>query len=89
MFVDDIVRDGAHACDYLLTVDMEMTVSGYRTSRAAHASRRRPICPIWAPCAARAGSTGPRSCSCRREGEKTHDLVDVAPRSILRKQKVY
>ena len=24
MFVDDIVKNGGHACDYLLTVDMEM-----------------------------------------------------------------
>ena len=24
MFVDEIAKHGAHACDYLLTVDMEM-----------------------------------------------------------------
>jgi glutamine synthetase len=31
MFVEDIVSHGAHACDYLLTVDMEMDpVPGYR-----------------------------------------------------------
>src|SRR5712692_7925150 len=31
MFVEEISRDGAHACDYLLTVDMEMDpVPGYR-----------------------------------------------------------
>src|SRR5256885_16093230 len=30
MFVDGVVKDGAHACDYLLTVDMEMErVPGY------------------------------------------------------------
>src|SRR5690349_17383538 len=31
MFAEDIVKGGAHACDYLLTVDMEMDpVPGYR-----------------------------------------------------------
>src|SRR3954467_2540395 len=31
MFVEDVCRDGAHACNYLLTVDMEMDpVPGYR-----------------------------------------------------------
>src|SRR5437773_6853402 len=31
MFVADVVDEGAHACDYLLTVDMEMEpVPGYR-----------------------------------------------------------
>ena len=31
MFVDEIAKGGAHACDYLLTVDMEMNpVPGYR-----------------------------------------------------------
>ena len=31
MFVENVVDDGAHACDYLLTVDMEMDpVPGYK-----------------------------------------------------------
>src|SRR3954471_22595456 len=31
MFLDEVLRAGAHACDYLLTVDMEMEpVPGYR-----------------------------------------------------------
>src|SRR4051812_48665911 len=31
MFLDDVLKDGGHACDYLLTVDMEMEpVPGYR-----------------------------------------------------------
>ena len=31
MFVSEIAKSGAHACDYLLTVDMEMEpVPGYR-----------------------------------------------------------
>src|SRR5438128_12387630 len=30
-FLESVAGDGAHACDYLLTVDMEMTpVAGYR-----------------------------------------------------------
>jgi glutamine synthetase len=30
MFVDEVVKSGGHACDYLLTVDMEMEpVPGY------------------------------------------------------------
>src|SRR5712675_1229323 len=42
MFVDEVLKHGGHACDYLLTVDVK--------------------------------------------SEKTHDYVDVAPRSILRRQ---
>src|SRR3954466_9652748 len=31
MFLDDVVQEGAHGCDYLLTTDMEMEpVPGYR-----------------------------------------------------------
>src|SRR5689334_9833927 len=31
MFLEEVVKSGAHACDYLLTVDMEMDpVPGYR-----------------------------------------------------------
>ena len=31
MFLDEVMKHGGHACDYLLTVDMEMNpVPGYR-----------------------------------------------------------
>jgi glutamine synthetase len=39
MFVDDIVGEGGHACDYLLTTDMEMTPVPAR-SRSEHFAHR-------------------------------------------------
>src|SRR5205814_7949906 len=40
MFVEEICSHGAHACDYLLTVDMEMApVPGYRFAKDRKSTR--------------------------------------------------
>ena len=76
MFVDEVAEDGGHACDYLLTVDMEMEpVPGLQVRQLGARLRRRPPGrPTWPRCASRAGSTRPRSCSATCKSEKTHDL---------------
>jgi len=81
MFVEEVVKHGAHACDYLLTVDMEMEpVPGYRFANWELGYGDFHLVPDMA--------------TLRRASwlEKTAlvicdvDKVAVAPRSILRKQ---
>ena len=87
MFVDDIVSNGGHACDYLLTVDMEMEpVPGYRFANWQLGYGDFHMVPDLATL--RIASWLERSAFvlCDVKSEKTHDFVAVAPRSILRKQ---
>ena len=88
MFVDEIADGGGHACDYLLTVDMEMEpVPGLQASpTGSSATATCTWCRTWRRCASPPGSTRPRSSLCDVKSEKTHDYVAVAPRSILRRQ---
>ena len=85
-FLETIDR-GSHACDYLLTVDMEMEpVDGYRYANwergygdfhlVADLSTLRRC--GWAP--------GSAIVLCDVRDDATHDLVAVAPRTILREQ---
>ena len=87
MFVNDIVEDGAHACDYLLTTDMEMEpVPGYRFANWELGYGDVHLVPDFRTL--RVASWLDRSAFvlCDLKSEKTHDYVSVAPRSILRRQ---
>ena len=87
MFVAEIVKGGAHACDYLLTVDMEMEpVPGYRFANWELGYGDFRLVPDLATL--RPASWLERSALvlCDVQDEKTHELVSVAPRSILRRQ---
>ena len=83
----DIVEDGAHACDYLLTVDMEMEPVPGLPLRELGAGLRRlpPRARPRARCASRAGSTRRALVLCDVHDEKTHELrrrraaLDPAP----------
>ena len=86
-FVDEILKHGMHACDYLLACDMDMDpVPGYAfTSWAKGYGDFRPIPDFetlrvasWLP------KTALVLCDVYREHE--HELVPVAPRSMLRHQ---
>jgi glutamine synthetase len=71
-FVEDIAAHGAHACDYLLTVDMEMDpVPGYKFANWELGYGDFHLVPL---------------VLCDIKDEKSHELVSVAPRSILRRQ---
>jgi glutamine synthetase len=87
MFVEEIARHGGHACDYLLTVDMEMEpVPGYRFANWELGYGDFHLVPDLATL--RVASWLPKTALviCDVKSEKTHDYVAVAPRSILRRQ---
>ena len=81
MFVEEVVKHGAHACDYLLTVDMEMEpVPGYRFANWELGYGDFHLVPDMA--------TLRRASWLDRTALVICDVqnVAVAPRSILRKQ---
>lgn len=90
-FLEEIVEHGAHACDYLLTVDMEMEpVSGYRFANWAQGYGDFHLVPDWSTL--RVASWLERTalvlCDVEQtvEQEKAHAPVTVAPRAMLRRQ---
>ena len=87
MFVEDIARHGGHACDYLLTVDMEMDpVPGYRFASWELGYGDFHLVPDLATLRVASWLEKTALVLCDVKSEKTHDYVAVAPRSILRRQ---
>src|SRR5438105_8849254 len=87
MFVDDIAKGGAHACDYLLTVDMEMDpVPGYRFANWELGYGDFHLVPDFNTLRPASWLEKSALVLCDIKDEKTHELVSVAPRSILRRQ---
>src|SRR5258708_22913592 len=87
MFVADVVEHGAHACDYLLTVDMEMDpVPGYKFANWELGYGDFHMVPDLATLRVASWLDKTAFVICDLRSEKTHALVDVAPRSILRRQ---
>ncbi|HZM34003.1 MAG TPA: glutamine synthetase family protein [Burkholderiales bacterium] len=87
MFVEDIVKYGGHACDYLLTVDMEMDpVPGYRFANWELGYGDFHMVPDLATLRVASWLEKTALVLCDVKSEKTHDLIAVAPRSILRRQ---
>lgn len=89
MFVDDVCADGqgAHACDYLLTVDMEMApVPGYRFTNWDKGYGDFHLVPDLASLRMASWLDKSAFVLCDVRNEKTHDYISVAPRSILRAQ---
>jgi glutamine synthetase len=86
-FVDEVIAHGLHACDYLLACDMDMDpVPGYAfTSWAKGYGDFRPI-PDFDTL--RVASWLPKTALvlCDVYHEERHELVPLAPRSILRHQ---
>jgi glutamine synthetase len=86
-FLDTALDEGTHACDYLFTVDMEMNpVEGYASASWERGYGDFHMVPDLAtirPC----GSTdGVAIVMCDAQDNTTHLPVDIAPRSILRRQ---
>src|SRR4051812_45734478 len=87
MFVEDVAKGGAHACDYLLTVDMEMDpVPGYKFANWELGYGDFHLVPDMATLRRASWLEKSAFVLCDVRDEKTHDLVAVAPRSILRRQ---
>src|SRR5918996_6342594 len=87
MFVEEIAAGGGHACNYLLTVDMEMEpVPGYSFASWELGYGDFNLVPDFE--SLRIASWLPKTAFvlCDLKSEKTHEYVAVAPRSILRRQ---
>jgi glutamine synthetase len=87
MFVDEVAKSGGHACDYLLTVDMEMEpVPGYAFANWELGYGDVHMVPDMATLRVASWLEKTAFVVCDVKNEKTHDYVPVAPRSILRRQ---
>jgi glutamine synthetase len=86
-FLADALAHGAHACDYLLTVDMEMNPTpGYRFANWERGYGDFHLVPDLATLRVAAWLDKTAMVLCDIADVKTHEPVSVAPRSILRKQ---
>jgi glutamine synthetase len=87
MFVDEVAKSGGHACDYLLTVDMEMEpVPGYAFANWELGYGDVHMVADLSTLRIASWLDKTAFVVCDVKSEKTHDYVAVAPRSILRRQ---
>ncbi len=87
MFVDEVAKSGGHACDYLLTVDMEMEpVPGYAFANWELGYGDVHMVPDLSTLRLASWLEKSAFVVCDVKSEETHDYVAVAPRSILRRQ---
>ena len=86
-FVEETAKSGTHGCDYLLTVDMEMEpVPGYRFANWEHGYGDFHLVPDLQTLRMASWLDRTAMVLCDVEDEGTHQLVSVAPRSMLRRQ---
>lgn len=86
-FVEDIAAHGTHGCDYLLTVDMEMTpIPGYKYANWEMGYGDFHMLPALDTLRIATWLDKTAIVLCDIEHEKTHTLTAVAPRTILKKQ---
>jgi glutamine synthetase len=86
-FVEDIGEAGTHACDYLLTVDMEMVpVPGFKYASWELGYGDFHMVPDMSTMRVADWLPATAIVLCDLVDESTHELVPVAPRSILRRQ---
>ena len=86
-FLETMVESGTHACDYLLTVDMEMDpVPGYRYANWELGYGDFHMVPDMATLRIASWLPATAIVLCDLVDDATHELVPVAPRSMLRKQ---
>ncbi|OGA66737.1 MAG: glutamine synthetase [Betaproteobacteria bacterium RIFCSPLOWO2_12_FULL_65_14] len=87
MFVEEIAAAGGHACNYLLTVDMEMDpVPGYRFANWELGYGDFHVVPDMDTLRLASWLEKSALVLCDVKSEKTHDPIAVAPRSVLRRQ---
>lgn len=86
-FLDHTAQHGTHACDYLLTVDMEMEpVQGYTFSNWERGYGDFHLVPDFSTLRLATWLERTALVICDVQHEKNHMPVSVAPRSILRRQ---
>ena len=86
-FFIESIEEGTHACDYLLTTDMEMEpVPGYKFANWELGYGDFHLVPDHATLRHASWLDNTALVICDLQSEKTHEPIAVAPRSILRKQ---
>ncbi len=86
-FLEQAHDSGTHGCDYLLTVDMEMEpVPGYAYANWERGYGDFHMVPDLATLRVASWLEKSALVLCDLHGPEDHELVEVAPRSILRKQ---
>ncbi|RMG68449.1 MAG: glutamine synthetase [Bacteroidetes bacterium] len=86
-FLDTAIKDGTHACDYLLTTDMEMEpVPGYKMANWELGYGDFHLVPDLATLRVAAWLDRTAWVMCDVYNEQTHVLQAQAPRSLLRQQ---
>ena len=86
-FMAEVATEGTHGCDYLLTVDMEMEpVPGYSYANWELGYGDFHMVPDLSTLRVASWLDRTALVLCDLHAPHTHDLVEVAPRSILRKQ---
>ncbi|MEO6652002.1 MAG: glutamine synthetase family protein [Ilumatobacteraceae bacterium] len=86
-FVEEGLDQGTHACNYLLTVDMEMEpVPGYTYANWAQGYGDFHLVPDPSTLCLAGWTERTALVLCDVQNDAAHALVPVAPRSILRKQ---
>ncbi len=86
-FLETAAKDGTHACDYLLTVDMEMEpVAGYEFANWQKGYGDFHLSPDLDTMRHAAWLDRTAMVICDVASTSDHSLIDIAPRSILKKQ---
>ena len=86
-FLDAVAREGTHACNYLLTVDMEMEpVAGYEFANWEAGYGDFHLVPDLATLRQASWLEKTALVFCDVVDESDHTFVPLAPRSLLRKQ---
>ncbi len=86
-FVEDGLANGTHACNYLLTTDIEMEpVSGYSFANWEQGYGDFHLVPDLTTLARAGWTESTALVLCDVVDDATHSPVSVAPRSILRRQ---
>ncbi|MGY8825796.1 MAG: glutamine synthetase family protein [Candidatus Latescibacterota bacterium] len=86
-FLDQVAANGIHVCDYLFTVDMEMdVVEGYEFANWQKGYGDFHCVPDWSTLRKATWLDRSAIVVCDVQTEATHELVAIAPRSMLKAQ---
>jgi len=86
-FLDSVVKDGSHACDYLLTVDMELDpVPGYDFANWSRGYGDLHLVPDLETLRICSWLDKTAMVQCDLYDSKTHAEVAISPRALLRRQ---
>lgn len=86
-FLESALENGTHACDYLFTVDMEMEPGvGYAYANWDRGFGDFHMVPDLSTIRRCGWTDRAAIVMCDTHDNTTHELVDIAPRSILRQQ---